>query len=94
MSLRAIGRLHIVCFLIVVFLVLTAAAVHTDFDGRSQPTCPACQLERNIGCLSLAFSFLAILPDPVQTSIPVELQFSEPKDQPWIRVPSSRSPPV
>jgi hypothetical protein len=81
-------------FLAAGVLLCSAAAVHSDLDGQYRPTCPACQLERNIGCISLTDASLTGLPEPTTCFTIVELRASKPLDQEWLRIPSTRSPPA
>lgn len=88
------GRRRAFTWLAIVIVLLTAAVVHTDFDSTPRPTCPACQLERHVVCLSLTDYIATNLPEPAALSLPVEVQQPETAGQNWYRIPPTRSPPV
>jgi len=87
------GLIAIVYVLVSAFLLSTVFAVHTDLDGKYRPTCPACHLERNIGCISLFSSVGSALPEPEIIHIQIELRTSGPTEPSWFGVTCTRSPP-
>jgi hypothetical protein len=74
-------------------LLTTVAAVHNDLDGRYNPTCPACQLEHNMGCIALTASLVADFPRPTDYHRLLEMQALKPARQYCFRIQSTRSPP-
>jgi hypothetical protein len=88
-------RTHtILCILSLAIFLSTFVAVHTDLDGRYNPTCPACQLEHNAGCISLSFSLEGVLPQLEQQLDFIEFSAPKPTKQYSINYQGTRSPPA